>query len=201
MASTTYGSTSEFPTLSYESSNYYVDIMYSTVITSGQQATSPSTRPTSGTAASGTATVTDTLPAGLAWTQDDPGECSIASATLTCHFGTCNRVPHGWCTCRRRPPTRTATRSPARGLLESTATGWTRYNEDLDTLDKSARARAWSSTARCPHARARRPATRHSNRALRSRCSRSRTSRQTAGDALRGDHQRQRRGRTGRVAR
>ncbi len=142
-----YAPTSEFPTLSYDSSNYFVDIMYSTVITSGQQATYTVNASNVGASASGATTVTDQLPSGATWTQDDPSECAIASTTLTCHFGTVqsgdSRVVHLSATssdANCNQVTRT-------GLLESTATGLDASSEDLDTLDKSSSA---SLVINCP---------------------------------------------------
>ncbi len=133
--------------MSYDSSNYFVDIMYSTVITAGQQATYTVNATNVGASASGAATVTDPLPSGLTWTQDDPSDCSIAATTLSCHFGTlqsgASRVVHLSATSSNancNQVTRT-------GLLESTATGLDANTEDLDTLDKSSSA---SLVLNCP---------------------------------------------------
>lgn len=146
----TYGSTSEFPTMTYEASNYYVDVMYSTVLTAGQPANLTVDASNMGTAASGTATVSDTLPSGLAWTQDDPGDCSIATATLTCHFSSlesgATRVVHLSAT----TSSASCNQVTRTGTLESTATLSDSSLEDSDTLDKSAGA---SMVVNCPVAK------------------------------------------------
>ncbi len=135
-----YGSTSEFPTETYDSSNYYADIIYSTVVTAGQQATFAVDTANAGTTGTGTTTLKDQLPAGLSWTQDDPSECSIQAGTLTCNFGALEpgvgHVVHLSATTSAancNQVTRT-------GLLTSTATAADSNGEDVDTLDKSAAA-------------------------------------------------------------
>ena len=135
-----YGSTSEFPTETYDSSNYYADILYSTVVTAGQQATFAVDTANAGNTGTGTTTLKDQLPAGLSWTQDDPSECSIQAGALTCNFGALEpgvgHVVHLSATTSAancNQVTRT-------GLLTSTATAADSNGEDVDTLDKSAAA-------------------------------------------------------------
>ncbi len=147
-----YGTTSEFPTETYRSSNYYVDVMYSTVITAGQQASFTFNAANTGTSTSGTATLKAPLPAGLSWSQDDPSQCSIESGALVCNFATLERGAE-------RKVHLTATTSSANcnqvtrtGTLETTATIADSSSEDTDTLQKSASSNLILScpVAKCP---------------------------------------------------
>ncbi len=142
-----YGGTSEFPTETYDSSNYYADIIYSTVVTAGQQATFSVDTANAGTATTGTTTLKDQLPAGLSWTQDDPSACSIQAGTLTCNFGTleagAGQVVHLSAT----TSTANCNQVTRTGVLTSTATATDSSTEDTDTLDKSQGA---SVVVNCP---------------------------------------------------
>ena len=153
-----YGVTSEFPDETFRSSNYYVDVMYSTVITSGQQAKFTLDAANVGTTASGAATVKDPLPAGLTWSQDDPSDCSIEAGTLTCHFA--GLEPHA-----ERSVHLAATTSNSNcnqvtrtGTIENTATVSDASLEDGDTSQKSASANVIIS---CPLPACPRPTTQY----------------------------------------
>jgi uncharacterized repeat protein (TIGR01451 family) len=151
-----YGTTSEFPTETWRSSNYYVDVMYSTSITAGQQATFTLDAANVGTSASGAATLKDPLPAGLSWSQDDPSECAIEAGTLTCHL---NTLEPG----AERKVHLTATTSNANcnqvtrtGVITNTASVSDANPEDTDTSQKSASANVLLS---CPVPQCPRPTT------------------------------------------
>lgn len=151
-----YGTTSEFPTETYRSSNYYVDVMYSTELTAGQQATFTLDAANVGTTTAGAGTLKDVLPAGLSWSQDDPSECAIAAGTLTCHF---TGLEAG----AERKVHLTATTSSANcnqvtrtGVIANTATVSDASLEDTDTSQKSASANL---TLSCPVPQCPRPTT------------------------------------------
>ena len=127
-----YGSSSSFPANTFESSNYWVDVMYSTVVPAGSNAQFTINTTNTG-AVSGDVTLTDALPPVLSWSQDN-SQCSIASGTLACNFGVlatrATEVVH------LNAPTTIANC----GTITNTATVADASSGDTDTLDKSSAA-------------------------------------------------------------
>jgi uncharacterized repeat protein (TIGR01451 family) len=127
-----YGSSSSFPSNTFDSSNYWVDVMYSSVVPAGSNAQFTISTTNTG-AASGDVTLTDALPPGLSWTQDN-SRCSIAGGTLSCDFGTlatrASQVVH------LSAPTTIA----SCGTITNTAKVADSSATDTDALDKSATA-------------------------------------------------------------
>jgi hypothetical protein len=127
-----YGSSSSFPTDTFNSTNYWVDVMYASVVPAGSN-TQFTINTTNTGAASGDVTITDPLASGLAWTQDNP-QCAIAGDTLICSFGTLttgtSQVVH-----------LSAPTTPANcGKITNTATASDASAGDTDTVDKSSTA-------------------------------------------------------------
>ena len=127
-----YGSSSSFPTNTFESSNYWVDVMYSTVVPAGSNAQFTINTTNTG-AASGDVTLIDALPPGLSWSQDN-SQCSISGGTLACNFGIlamrAAEVVH------LSAPTTIANC----GTITNTTTVADSSSGDTDTLDKSSTA-------------------------------------------------------------
>ncbi len=84
----TYSAAPIFPTSTFNSTNYWVDVMYATDISATEAAAFTIATSSTGSSATDGVTLSDVLPAGLAWAQDDPANCSISGGVLTCHYGT-----------------------------------------------------------------------------------------------------------------
>ncbi len=81
-----YGASSSHPSSTYESSNYWVDVMVASVVAAPAMARFAIATTNSGGSPAANVKLNDPLPAGT-WSADSP-DCSISAGTLTCDYGT-----------------------------------------------------------------------------------------------------------------
>ena len=131
----TYSAAPIFPTSTFNSTNYWVDVMYATDISATEAAAFTIATSSTGSSATDGVTLSDVLPAGLAWAQDDPANCSISGGVLTCHYGTL--APGSTRSCTSPAPTTTAT----------SRTSWTDHMTDAVAGRAPRAAACWCGTA------------------------------------------------------